>query len=174
MNDMRDLREEVATRMRDAMHGKEIDYYGKEAGYSQMLGIVEFGEKSTPEKEEGTLLDPDHEFWQEWHEDYMTGYSVKKTIQTAIRSLKDDGILRVTFPYDTDSREAETAYVEVDKLTDSTESVMMDVKCSECGEMTDAAVSIKLKEEVGYNLKMALSCNSCGESGVYSIGFRRQ
>lgn len=172
MKDMQDLREEVATRMRAAMHGREIDYYGKEATYPQMLGIVEFGEKSSSKKEEGTLLDPEHEFWEEWHEDLVTGYSVKQHIQTAIRSLKDDGIFRVSYPYDSEGREADTAYVEVDEIG---HNALLDttVPCEDCGSLTQAQCTITYDDE-RYRLRMVIDCDDCEQSGVYSIGFSRR
>jgi len=161
MNSMEDLREEVAVRMRRVLHGQEIDTFKSDVQIPHMLGITELGERHVEENEEHTLLDPSHEFWDAWHDDDVTEYIVNEKIQTAIRSLREDETLRVTYPYGT---EAEIAYVEVDEIGRNT---VLDntTDCIECGESVQSDMSVE-KTGKSYAVVLSVECD-CGFSGVY-------
>jgi len=163
MNTMEDLREEVAVRMRRAMHGQEIDTFESDVQIPHMLGITELGETHSTSDEEHTILDEEHEFWQDWHDDVVTGYVVTEKIETAIRSLREDNVLRITYPY---GKEAEIAYVEVDEIG---RNANMDntTECTSCGERVTGDVSIEPSGS-HYSIDMKLECENCGFSGVFS------
>lgn len=123
---MYDLRQEVAKRMREAMHGKEIDMVeGVRPQLPHMLGITQLDEVHDPFNEEGTLLDPSHGFWQSYDGTVKTRNKLTRKVKTAIHSLKQDDYLRMTYPY---GEEAEVVYVEVDVPENE------HIHCPNCGE----------------------------------------
>jgi len=160
-NTMADLRQKVAGKLRETLHGREIDTYEKgKPELPHMLGIVTIGAISTDKAEKGTLLDPSHRFWRDYYEQKDTKNGVKKEIETAIHSLKEDNILQVTSPYGDD---AGILYIEVKDINNTQKS--MTVTCAECGEM------IKTSPEIShgygrYELIFRLNCPECEFSGV--------
>lgn len=160
-NTMADLRRKVAQRLRETLHGREIDTYEKgKPELPHMLGIVTIGAISTDKAEADTLLDNKHRFWQDYYTDINTKNGVKKEIETAIHSLKEDGIFRVTSPY---GEEAGILYVEVDDI-DGVERAMT-VTCTECGEMIETAPEIS--HNYGrYRVIYRLNCPDCQFSAV--------
>lgn len=166
MNTMDDLRQEVATRMRNAMHGREIDMFTERAEVPHMLGITPLGKTHDPRNEEQSLLDPSHHFWDEYHKDVQTMNKVNEEIQTAIRSLKKDDVFRMTYPY---GEEAEIVYVEVDELGRET-----DVPCLQCDSMkTDVTRKVEQSGNT-YSSTLRVSCNECSFSGSFENRFVRQ
>jgi hypothetical protein len=167
MNDMSDLREEVAVRMRQTLHGKEIDMFDADVRIPQMLGIVPIGNTSSSEDEEHTLLDPSHEFWDDYHDDVESVYDVYEKVRTAIESLEEDGILRITYPH---GKEAEIAYVEVDEIGRNA-PLATTTDCADCDESIKPEITIR--ESGGYYfLRMNLSCE-CGYSTIQEMKFTR-
>lgn len=159
---MEDLREEVAVRLRRVLHGQEVDMFENEVRIPHMLGITPIGETHSPKDEEHTILDANHEFWEEWHDDIVTGYTVNKKIETAIRSLREDDIFRITYPY---GKEADVAYIEVDEIG---RNAPLDNKtdCAECGNSITADVEIAEKNG-HYSIRMSLDCDECDFTGLY-------
>jgi hypothetical protein len=155
-NTMSDLRKEVARRLRDTLHGREIDTMKRgKPEVPHMLGVVTLGAISTPEAESGTILDPDHGFWSEYYDDVKTKNGVLREIQSAMHSLKEDNIFRVTTPYGED---AGIMYVEVDEIAESPDP--LSAACKECGTdvMTEMQISLNCNE---YSVIFNIDCPNC-------------
>lgn len=161
-NTMVDLRKEVASRLRNALHGKEIDTFRNGTPrLPHMLGITPINKVHDPLNEEDTLLDTSHTFWQEYDKTIETPNQAKEEIETAIRSLKRDGLFQMTYPY---GEEAEIIYVEVEEPT--TEENSMKTSCKECGTGVITAPSLVLLRG-SYHLKFSIDCPECDFSGNY-------
>lgn len=156
VNTMENLREEVASRLRNSMHGREIDMMESvKPRVPHMLGITPLGKIHDPKNEEMTLMDTKHPFWQEYEEDIRTKNQAMEKIETAIRSLKEDDIFRMTYPY---GEEAEVIYVECEKLQATGND--MKTTCAECGAILTAQPD--LVENSGYyHLRFSLDCDKC-------------
>lgn len=156
MNTMKDLREEVAIRMRTALHGREIDMVEEiRPELPHMLGITPLQKVHDPTNEYGTLLDPRHHFWQSYEEDVTTKREASEKIQTAIYSLKEDELFRKTYPY---GEEAEVVYVEVE--TPSTDGNNMKITCEECDTRITTQPNL-LQDSGHYSLNFSLDCPNC-------------
>lgn len=166
-NTMADLRREVSKRLRETLHGKEIDTMEK--GMPQlehMLGIVTIGAISTPEAEKGSLLDCKHEFWDTYYENVETKKKAKNEIESAIRSLKEDNIFRVSTPY---GEEAGIWYCEVGDI-DEKPNRMVTV-CTDCGERI--STEPELSHSYGmYKLTFSLDCPACDFSDDFESVLR--
>lgn len=155
-NTMADLRREVAKRLRNTLHGKEIDTMEKgQPEIEHMLGIVTLGAISTEKCEKGTLLDPNHEFWQSYYENVNTKKGVKREIRSAMQSLKDDNVFRVASLYGED---AGILYVEVGDIDESPNQ--MTVMCAECGASIQIAPELTMHYG-RYRLIFRLNCEAC-------------
>jgi hypothetical protein len=120
-----------------------------------MLGIVTIGAISTDKAIKGSLLDVNHEFWESYYEDVNTQTAVKNEIESAIRSLKEDGVFRVSTPYGDD---AGIWYCEVGDI-DEDPNRMVTV-CTECG--SSIPTEPELKHSYGrYSLVFDLDCPDC-------------
>lgn len=162
VNTMADLRQEVAVRMRHSLHGREIDMMENvKPTLPHMLGVTPIGKIHDPNNEEFTILDSRHRIWQDYVDDVSTQREVTEKIETAVRSLKEDGTFRMTYPY---GEEAEVVYIEVDRLAQEGARLMS--SCAECGAKTSAVPQLELKGSA-YVLGLEISCESCGFSGVY-------
>lgn len=155
-NTMADLRRECASRLRETVHGREIDMLEQSVTTAHMLGIVPIGVNSNHEVEEGTLLDERHEFWQNFEEDVRTKNGAKHRIESAIRSLKKDDIFRMTYPYGED---ADIAYCEVDELG-APRSLLLETTCAECGNTIEAPLSLDYNDGA-YSLGVHVDCPHC-------------
>lgn len=155
-NTMADLRREVARRLRETLHGREIDTMEKGMPeLPHMLGIVTIGAISTDKAIKGSLLDPDHEFWGSYYEDVNTQSGVEDEVQSAVRSLKDDNIFRVSTPY---GEEAGIWYCEVGDIDESPNRMV--TACTECG--ASIPTEPELNHHYGrYNLQFTLDCPEC-------------
>jgi len=128
-NTMEDLRRACAERLRDTIHGREFDVMVEDVQVPHMIGITEVGEVHDEASEDGTLLDPSHNFWTTFHEDISTREEALSKIKSAIYTLRGDGILRITYPYGIN---AEIIYCEVDRMTENTNSAK--ICCPNCDE----------------------------------------
>lgn len=160
---MADLREEVAIRLRNSLHGREIDTMENTVEIPHMLGITPLGKIHDPNNEELTLLDPKHEFWQQYYEEVNTKHVVHKKIETAVRSLREDGTFTMTHPY---GEEADITYVEVERLDRQPEQAMT-TECLDCGERIDARLSVNLAGKT-YLTNVDIDCPHCDFSNTYS------
>lgn len=155
MTTMADLRRECVTRLRETLHGRNIDMLEKNVTTAHMLGIVPIGVRSNHEVEEGTLLDPEHEFWSDFEEDVNTKGKAKRQIESAIRSLKKEDVLRMTYPYGED---ADIVYCEVDELGEA-DDVLLPTTCAECEHTIDAELSLEYGDS--YSLQANIDCPHC-------------
>jgi len=156
VNTMADLREEVATRLRNSLHGREIDTMDSVTpAVPHMLGITPLGKVHDPNNEEMTLLDTKHPFWQEYEDDVRTANAITEKIETAIRSLKEDGIFTITFPY---GEEADIMYCEVEKLEPSNSN--MKTTCENCDALITTQPNLVL-DSGHYYLNFSLDCEEC-------------
>jgi len=161
-NTMADLRREVAKRLRETLHGREIDTMEKGMPeLPHMLGIVTIGAISAPEAIKGSLLDCDHPFWDAYYEDVNTKGKAEREIQSAVHSLKDDEIFQVSTPY---GEEAGIWYCEVGDI-DEQPNRMLTV-CANCGESIPTEPELKHRHE-HYVLEFSLDCPECDFSAVY-------
>jgi len=168
VNTMADLRREVAVRLRNSLHGREIDMMESvKPTLPHMLGITPVGKEHDPDNEEMTLLDTRHEFWQDYVEEVLSERTAKEKIETAVRSLKEEGTFRMTYPY---GEEAEVVYVEVDDVV--SEETPLSADCAECGSVTTAVPRLTNKGST-YALRVSVSCDECGFSATYDANMVR-
>jgi len=155
-NTMADLRREVARRLRETLHGREIDTMEKGMPkLPHMLGIVTIGAISTPEAVTGSLLDCDHQFWETYYEDVNTDGKAKREVESAVRSLKEDDIFHVNTPYGED---AGIWYCEVGTVDDSPN--LMRTQCAECGAMVTTEPDL-IQQYGRYMLNFEIACDDC-------------
>lgn len=168
VNTMADLREEVASRLRNSMHGREIDMMETvKPRVPHMLGVTPLGKAHDPKNEEMTLMDTKHPFWKEYEEEIRTKNQVMEKVETAIRSLKEDDIFRMNYPY---GEEAEVIYVEVEKLQSTSND--MKTTCAKCGTML--TVQPNLVQDNGYyHLRFSLDCDTCDFSRLLEQNLQR-
>lgn len=170
-NTMEDLRREVQYRLHDTLHGREIDMMeGIKPRLPHMLGITSLNAIHTDYAEDGTLLDPSNRFWQEYHEPVETRTTCRKKIETAIRSLKEDDLFRMTYPY---GEEADIIYCEVEPPEGSASAIeRLETTCAECG--TTLNTEPDLREEAGhYSLYLSLDCEACSFNQVRKAPLHR-
>lgn len=158
---MADLRREVASRLRNALHGREIDIMKNRVEVPHMLGVTPIGKIHDPQNEEMTLLDTKHQFWQDYDGDTETKSAIMEEIETAIRSLRKDDTFRMTYPY---GEEAEVTYVEVDELRSKEKQT---TKCAECGENIPYSLELENLGDTAYAARFHLDCPSCDFSGTF-------
>lgn len=170
MNTMKDLRKEVASRLRNSLHGREIDMIEEvRPRLPHMLGITPLNKVHDPQNEEGTLLDTDHQFWQDWHKSVETKAEASRNIETAIHSLSEDGVFRMTYPY---GEEAEIAYVEVDKI-ESDDTNILQTSCKNCDTLVRTVPNL-LQKGKHYYINVTVDCPECEFSGTFERSLRQQ
>jgi hypothetical protein len=149
------------------MHGREIDMMESiTPQVPHMLGITPLNKVHDPKNEKMTLLDTQHSFWQDYEEDVRTKNKLMEKVETAIRSLKEDDIFRLTYPY---GEAADVLYVEVDKIQSSSNT--MNTTCADCGALLTTTPN--LVEKGGYYyIKFSLECE-CGFSRNLERGLQR-
>ena len=133
---MADLRRKVASRLREAMHGRTIEDES-DVELPHMIGVTPLGEMHEPRNEEGTILDPSYSFWNHYERDVDTLNKAREEIEKAILLLREDGTFTKTYPFD----DEDVVYIEVDYVDDSTRQLT----CPECG--ASIAVSVRLSED---------------------------
>jgi len=161
MNYMNDLRTEVATRLRETLDGKEVDMLEEDILVEHMLGITPIGESVTESDVEDTLLDKNATFWQRWHDSIHTEYDIRKKISSTIKSLMEDDILNILYPY---GKDAEIAFIEVNWPADSTVSIQ--TTCNSCESTVEASLSLTPVKH-SYNMVVAVTCENCGKDALY-------
>lgn len=174
---MIDLQDVVADHMYDAVHGREIntEKFGPVL-VPHMLGITPIGVSHSEEKEHGTLLDANHQFWDRYDEDIETNAEAQIKIITAIKILKENDRVSITYP---DGRDGDTMYIEIeptiatdDDTPTAPRAAPATTRCAACGAQIDAVTSID--EDAGhYFLRMRVECEYCGTSAHHSIPFVR-
>jgi hypothetical protein len=163
-NTMDDLRRIVTEKLYETLHGKEIDMVEQMTPeLPNMLGIVPLDTMATHGATQGTIMDIDHEFWEDYYRDVKTRRGVEEELHTAVRSLREDGILQMTYPYGED---AGIVYVEVEY--DDSETT----RCAECG----GAASLEQSAELSageYYLSVSIECQHCDFSRTCGRRLRR-
>lgn len=167
-NTMADLREECATRLRETIHGREIDMMENTVKLPHMLGITTIGAIHTHKAERNTLLDSNHEFWQDFEEEVNTDGKAQRKVESAVRSLRADDIFRMTYPY---GEEADIVYCEVDEMQPRADTLLT-TECGGCGETIDVPLSLDMKDSWGdnnrsfYTLRANIDCPHCDFSTI--------
>lgn len=153
---MADLRREVAQRLHETLHGREIDTMEKGMPkLPHMLGIVTIGAISTPKAIKGSILDPNHSFWDEYYKDITAPNAAEREVESAVRSLKKDNIFQITMPYGED---AGIWYCEV-RDVDHPPNEMV-TTCAECGSSITTQPRLTL-DNGRYLLNFRLDCPEC-------------
>jgi len=168
---MTHLREEVAERLRETLHGKEVDMLdGVRPRIPHMLGVTPLDETHEPDREKGTLLDPHYPFWSDYYQDIETRNAVIEETETAVKTLVEDDIVRLTYPHGT---EAEIIYCEVDEMNTDTEQrddtdtrMSMKTTCVECGTILFTQPEL-VQNTRHYNIKVLVDCPQCDFSRAY-------
>lgn len=159
---MDDLRREVAKRLRISLHDRTLP---KNTKLPKMLGITPHNKIHDPNNEDGTILDISHPFWEDYHKNIRTYSEVEGEVYSAIDSLKDDGIFRLT-------EDGDEYYCEVDMVKEQTNFMKLHTTCKECG--ADLYTSPNLDQDSGYyNLMFSMNCPNCEFSGVYETHLNR-
>lgn len=164
---MADLREECAVRLRKTLHGREIDMMENTVHLPHMLGITTIGAIHTRKAETETLLDSDHHFWQDFEEEVNTAGKAKRKVESAVRSLRADGIFRMTYPY---GEEAEIVYCEVDEMARGPEETTLTTECGGCGETIDVPLAMHTNQgdndRAFYSLRVNVDCPHCDHATI--------
>lgn len=160
-NTMLDLKEEVQTRLRNALHGREIDERANDVRLPHMLGITPIGKVHDPKNEDMTLLDPEHPFWSSYHEDVSTANEVVEKVETAVRLLKEDGAFRITYPYGED---ADISYTEVDDVRQKSSYTVL---CDSCDGI--ASASLDIEHRGSYTIVVDIFCEDCGNISTHTV-----
>lgn len=113
MNTVKDLKKIVHAKMYETIDGRMVDQYEQgKVEIPHMLGITEMGETCLYEDYEGTILDPSHEFWDDYVEDVSTIHATEDAVEFVIHVLNESGDFNVYFPH---GEEADIVYTEVEE-----------------------------------------------------------
>lgn len=168
---MKDLRKTVRQKLYETLDGREIDMMkGVAPRLPHMLGVTPINSIHEPESEQGTLFDPSHEFWNEYEEPISTKGQATEKLETAVRSLKEDNIFKMLYPY---GREAEIIYCEIEPEEDDKAKEVLQSSCPECGTTLQTSPSLELNSGLAY-IKVSASCTNCAFSGTYQTVMHRQ
>jgi len=176
---MRDLQDVVAEHIYQTMHGREInDARLGPVLVPHMLGITPIGKEHNEENETGTILDPDHEFWQAYIEDIDSHKMALAKIITAIKLLKDHDKLNITYP---DGEDGDIMYIEVEPPNEDImppafaepQPPVIPAECVNCGQTATARVRL-VPSMSGYNARYSVYCSACETTGVYSAPLTRE
>jgi len=157
------LNERVATLLQDALHGRTVDMMQSvEPRLPHMLGYTPLGEPVHESDTSGTLLDPTHEFWDEYAEAVTTDADARGAVITAINILDKKGLLQINYPY---GEEAGVAYIEVETPTNGSQSrhtatEPLATTCVKCGAAIDTAPSLTTVGEE-YIFVVPIDCPEC-------------
>jgi len=165
---METLREYVGRQLRDTLHGKEIDMMqAVKPRLPHMLGLLEIGEVIGPSDVDGSILDPTHEFWDNYYKEVNTRNKAEEEVISAVESLKADGLFRMSYPY---GEEGGIVYVEVERPELYSERVAgnnsITTPCKECGQTLRTAPRLVLYSD-SYHIKFSLNCDECGFDESY-------
>jgi hypothetical protein len=171
MNTMDDLHREVQKRLHESLDGKEIDMEeGPLPRVPHMLGITSLGAIHTRHAEKGTLLDPRHQFWDEYEEDVNAPSEVERKIETAIRSLKADGLFSITYPHGEDS---DLVYCEAEPIEREEPSTTLQTTCPKCDTELYPSPLLDLHTHSGH-IKVSVDCGECDFAADYETTLERQ
>lgn len=158
---MRDLRKEVARRLMQTLDGKIIDTIeGVKPRLPHMLGATPLDEVHDPDYISGTLIDPSHDFWDDYYKEVNTEHKSTEELITAIETLREQNLFRMEQPF---GEEGGIKYCEVDdpdqyKIDPTPEP--FETTCKSCGEVTHTSPSLVLVRD-SYHLKVTIDCENC-------------
>lgn len=165
---MEDLRKECAERMRETVHGEEINTDEYNVSLAKMLGVTPFGAVHTHKAEHETILDHNHSFWQEYEEDVRTRNAVEEHVKKAIQSLIDDDVVYKESGED-------SVYFEV-YIEPSPDSLPLQTECGDCGRSVDAETELLMQSgdnnRTRYTLRVEVECD-CGYSTIRESNMRK-
>lgn len=162
-NTYAELNEEVATLLHETLHGRTVDMMQSiEPQLEHMLGYTPIGEPVRDHHCSGTLVDPDHEFWDNYKDTIETTTDTREELITSIRILDDKGLFRIDYPY---GREGGIAFIEVEKPSDTSHadrasSDLLSTKCFTCGAAIHTAPEIRTVGKE-YVLVVPIDCPNC-------------
>lgn len=163
-NTMADLRREVAIRLRDALHGRQVDMEQDIVPkIPHMLGITGLGNVHDPTTERHTLMDPSHHFWEEYDDTVETKNAVMEKLESAISSLRQDEHFTMTHPY---GEEAGVIYCEIDVPDEATSEETLQTSCKNCDTLVTTDLNL-LQRGNSYNISVSIDCPDCGFSQKY-------
>lgn len=95
MNTIEDLECVVAEKLRNAIDGETFGSDDEHIRLPQMLGIVDVGEPAHTDSIDGTLLDAEHEFWDDYVMDINGRLAAADEVDRATRRLSNKGVLTI-------------------------------------------------------------------------------
>lgn len=98
MTGMKELKEKVHRKVYDNLHTESVT---DDIGLQEMLGVGEI---------EDSLIDPTHDFWDDYEKEISAMQDSKHELQFAILSLRDDGEIAILEPF---GEGAERVFVKV-------------------------------------------------------------
>jgi len=168
---MKHLRQEVQKRLHETLDGRRFDLMEWSPRLPNMLGICPIKATCSPEDKRGTLLDPNIGFWNKYEgRDVFTKRHAEEEVQSAITSLKEDGLFRLTYPY---GEEGDIVYCEVEPVERNDASIQIESPCPECGAELDTSPNLELTTGSGY-LNISVECRDCSFAGEYETTMYRK
>lgn len=122
MTGMQELKEKVHRKVYSNLHTESVT---DDIGLQEMLGVEEM---------EGSLIDPTHDFWDDYVKEIDGMQDSKHELQFAILSLRDDGEISILEPF---GEGAERVFVKVKEPnygSDKPRPFFEYGDCPECGE----------------------------------------
>lgn len=168
MNTYSDLKEEVQYRLHDALDGEKINRdEGVPLSVPHMIGVTSINAIHTHHAEEGTLLDPHEEFWNEYEEEVNTPNGALRRVKEAISDLREDRVFELREIHGEDSPIVLCVVEPVDGYPDNE----WKSPCPECGRTVDTQPDLELTSSSGY-ISLLIDCD-CGFSGAYETTLPR-
>jgi len=162
MNTMKDLKTLIAKQIDRTIGGHMFDLTSENLTVTQMIGVAEIDGEKEAYQTSGTILDPAHNFWENWYDGKLTQFNTFELIEAAIYLLVQEETVLITDVYGEDS---DLVYVEVDYTPEN--HVNTSVRCDACGQSAGASVEF-LPTSPNYTLQINIACEHCGDSGVYT------
>lgn len=157
------LNEYVRQRLHETLNGREIDMFHETCEVPHMIGVTPIGEPHSRSKEDETILDPDHSFWEKHSENALTRREIAHKIERSIRILREKDVLELYYPY---GEEADIVYVEVDGSPS--------IECLDCGSRETYSDQRTIPSGDAYELVIEVDCLDCEFSGEYGRRLSRR
>jgi len=139
MNTMKDLKTLIAKQIDRTIGGHMFDLTSENLTVTQMIGVAEIDGEKEAYQTSGTILDPAHNFWENWYDGKLTQFNTFELIEAAIYLLVQEETVLITDVYGEDS------------------------------DLVYAGASVEfLPTSPNYTLQINIACEHCGDSGVYT------
>lgn len=165
-----DLERIVADKINDSICGSEIDIQENDVFLEEMIGVVDVSESVGDVDIEGSIISPEHSFWDDYNADVESCEDTRLEIEKSIRGLKKKGVLEMPYLYD-DSDVVEPS-INYDEFSYDSRCDYVMVDCIECDSSARGVVEY-LPHGKTYKERLSVDCNSCGESGTFMSVFTR-